>query len=112
MSDDFWGEPVSVYTREQAIADGVLVDVTPWAAEEGFVVPTVFTQALWSDVQQTGDGDVRGRAHDVLFLASFAARLRPGQDLVEFNCHLAGDLRRLRAVVDGDGITIGYPEDF
>jgi creatinine amidohydrolase/Fe(II)-dependent formamide hydrolase-like protein len=25
--EDFWGEPISTYTRQQAIEDGVLVDV-------------------------------------------------------------------------------------
>jgi type I site-specific restriction endonuclease len=29
---DIFGEPISVYTREQALADGVLVDVTAWAS--------------------------------------------------------------------------------
>ena len=29
--DDFWGEPISIYTRQQAIEDGVLVDVSDWA---------------------------------------------------------------------------------
>src|ERR1035437_215853 len=31
-NEDFWGPPISVYTREQAFEDGVLVDVTPWAS--------------------------------------------------------------------------------
>jgi hypothetical protein len=26
--DDFWGEPIHVYTRQQAIEDGVLVDAS------------------------------------------------------------------------------------
>ena len=27
---EFFGEPISVYTRQQAIEDGALVDVTEW----------------------------------------------------------------------------------
>jgi len=33
---EFFGEPISVYTREQAIEDGVLIDVTDTARENGF----------------------------------------------------------------------------
>jgi hypothetical protein len=42
---DLFGEPISVYTRAQAVADGVLVDVTAWASTGpegmlgGFTVP-------------------------------------------------------------------------
>jgi len=51
--EDFWGEPISIYTREQAIEDGVLVDVSDWAGPGpdgmlgGFRVPVVMTRALW-----------------------------------------------------------------
>ena len=51
--DDFWGAPISIYTREQAIEDGVLVDVTEWAGSGpngmlgGFSVPVAMTRALW-----------------------------------------------------------------
>ena len=47
----FWEPPVSVYTREQAIEDGVLVDVIDWASSGpdgmlgGFPVPVVMTRA-------------------------------------------------------------------
>lgn len=35
------------YSRAQAIADGVLVDLTEWARETGFTVPVVCTSAVW-----------------------------------------------------------------
>jgi len=94
-SDEFWGPAVSVHTREQAIEDGVLVDVTRWASSgpDGmlgrFKVPVAITAALWAviDVDRR-DGEphddwrarvrergesTRGRAHDVLWLARVAA---------------------------------------
>jgi len=37
---------ISSYSREEAIADGVLVDVTPKAEEAGFKVPIALTAAL------------------------------------------------------------------
>lgn len=79
---EVFGEPISVYSRADALADGVLIDVTEWASSTkgfhgGFQIPVAVTAAVWADVnaigRQTGQ-DVRGRAHDLLFLASLAAR--------------------------------------
>ena len=35
------------YTRAQAIEDGVLVDLTEWAAETGFKIPVACTATVW-----------------------------------------------------------------
>ena len=77
-----FGPPISVYTRAQGIDDGVLVDVTEWAsADKGFIggfrIPVALTASVWHDVNHIGKGcmqDVHGRAHDLLFMASLAAR--------------------------------------
>jgi hypothetical protein len=128
--EEVFGEPISVYTRAQAIADGTLVDVTEWASADkgfhgGFKYPVAVTRALWNVIEYippkavTMGQDVRGRAHDVLFMASLAAR-RGGQR-VEFSVrmHVREGIRVLHLVGDcgpGDNgepvITIGYPEDF
>ena len=34
-NSDFWGEPIHVYTRAQAIADGLLVDLTAATDDRG-----------------------------------------------------------------------------
>lgn len=75
---------ISSYSRAQAISDGVLVDVSEWASANtgfsgGFIIPVAVTAAVWSDLASIperfqGIQDVRGRAHDVLFMASLAAR--------------------------------------
>lgn len=39
-------EIIQAYSREQAIADGVLVDVTPVAQEAGFKIPVAVTAAV------------------------------------------------------------------
>ncbi|MBG7602733.1 MAG: hypothetical protein IZT60_09340, partial [Gammaproteobacteria bacterium] len=46
---EFFGDPIYVYTREQAIDDGVLVDVTDVAKEAGFKLNTCVTHAVWED---------------------------------------------------------------
>lgn len=43
MSDPLWGEPIFSYSRKQAIADGVLVDVSEMAREAGFKYPVAVT---------------------------------------------------------------------
>lgn len=79
---DPWGEPLHRYTRAEAIADGVLVDVTPEATAGmlgGFSVPVAITAALHEAIAAIppaleGLADVRGRLHDVLWMANVALR--------------------------------------
>jgi hypothetical protein len=52
----FWGNPVHIYTRSQALADGVLVEVSEVAEEAGFCVPVAVTRSTWADcVEWTAD---------------------------------------------------------
>ena len=80
---DYFGEPISVYTRQQAIDDGVLVDITDTAKEAGFRFSTCVTNAVWEDccAWTEDDGnlsrhpqDQDGRLWDVVFMAATAAR--------------------------------------
>lgn len=111
---EFFGEPISVYTRAQAIEDGALVDVSEWASPRemmgGFIVPVAMTAALWARVQAPRGSlqDTRGRAHDVLWMASLA--IRRGAEL--FRVRIGNRTPTLRVAVDGDGVTIGFSEDF
>lgn len=138
---DPWGEPLHRYTRAEAIADGVLVDVTQAATAGmlgGFAVPVAITAALHQAIQAIppaleGIADVRGRLHDVLWMASVALRrqcaklfLSPensaGSIFERFQVVLPyrGTRKRVQTLclaVDGgdDGrpcVTIGFPEDF
>jgi hypothetical protein len=141
-SDDaVFGDPISVYTRAQALADGVLVDVTGLASSGpdgmlgGFTVPVAITQTLWAIIdidprdreprwrrlaRERGES-TRGRAHDVLWLAAMAARRFPDRDGVRYAVLMTTEGRGSRLVqktltvearIDGDGLTIGFPEDF
>lgn len=120
---EFFGEPISVYTRAQAIADGVLVDVTEWASAEkgfhgGFRCPVAFTANLWAAIdRKTAHQDTRGRAHDVLWMSSLALRgaTKRGENQTGFKVLLQVARTKaqiLRVVADGDGVTIGFPADF
>ena len=73
---------IHVYTRAEAIADGVLVDVSETAREAGFRYPVAMTRGAWADCVEWTDADTArqthqdeaGRLWDVLFMASLAAR--------------------------------------
>jgi hypothetical protein len=74
-----FGDVIDVYTRAQAIEDGVLVDVTETAKEAGIVYPTAVTQALWNGYIEPPESlkdiqDMQGRLWDILTMFSFSAR--------------------------------------
>ena len=46
--EDNW-DLISTYTRQQAIDDGVLIDVTDTALQTGFKLNTVVTSAVFAD---------------------------------------------------------------
>jgi len=70
------------YTRKQAIEDGVLVDLTPWASETGFRIPVACTAEVWhryvvppADTKELGQSE-RGRGHDLLWMLYCAIQSR------------------------------------
>lgn len=77
MNTGLFGEAIYVYSRAQAIADGVLVDVTETAKEAGFSCPVALTASVWSDCVAWRDEDTKrqtpqdesGRLWDVLWMA-------------------------------------------
>lgn len=79
-TDDFWGEPIHVHTREQAIADGQLIDHSDLAREYGIKWPVALTAAAhadlvaWDEAAQQKDmcQDETGRAWDVLTILKFS----------------------------------------
>lgn len=79
---DLFGSMIHRYSRTQAIADGVLIDVTRTATEAGFRLPVAMTAAAWADCVAWNDTDSdrqthqdqSGRLWDVVWMASWAAR--------------------------------------
>ena len=133
QEDPFFGPVIYSYTRAQAIADGVLVDVTEMAKGAGFHLPVAITEALENRlsptrVDQNLGQDYDGRLWDVLWLAAFTIKLADrGTDTVNFTVALQETDTKsrqpqtielhIRAVCgpgdDGEPVvTIGFPEDF
>ncbi len=113
---------ISRYTREQAIEDGVLADITQQARETGIALPTAITDHLHQvlvDIPETSVGqDYRGRLHDVLWMTFLklkrlqANRISAEDFPAEVEVIIDGSKHKLWIVVDGDGLTIMYPEDY
>lgn len=80
--ESLFGAPIHIYTRAQALEDGVLVDVTAVAKKAGFGVPVAMTTAAWSDTVEWTDADNKrqttqdqsGRLWDVAWMAYLAVR--------------------------------------
>jgi hypothetical protein len=117
MDDEFI---ISRYSRANAIEDGVLIDITEQARETGILLPTAITAHLHQTLEdipaKSAGQDWRGRLHDVLwmtFLKLKSMQTRREEEFpVEVNVIIDGSMQKLWAVIDGDGLTIMYPEDY
>ena len=74
---DLFGPVIHSYSRQNALDDGVLIDVTETAQEAGFKIPVAVTQAVWDryiewtldDTKRQTYQDLQGRLWDVLWMA-------------------------------------------
>jgi hypothetical protein len=92
-----------VYSRADALADGVLVDATATAREAGIVYPVALTRAVWCRCVEVPEGvegqDEAGRLWDVLWMLRDAiGRAKPGTQRILYQLHVRDDNRRARAV--------------
>lgn len=93
--DDVFGTTVSSYSRTQAIADGVLVDVSALARETGFRIPVAVTSGVWADCVAWTDADSErqaaqdenGRLWDLLWTGGLAAKRARGAQRIAFELH-------------------------
>lgn len=86
--EEIFGEAISVYTRADALADGVLIDVTEAAKEAGWKFPVALNDNAWAhvvpseEVKKKFGCDDRGRLHDVLWMAMLQARNTSGAEIL------------------------------
>jgi hypothetical protein len=102
---DIFGEPIAVYTRRQAIEDGVLVDLMQpetvgLVREAGFKFPVAMTAgAFAATVGEIGEPlpagqDMQGRLWDVLWMLACAVRTAGSTDRVKFRVSVWNGRRR------------------
>lgn len=77
-----FGKEIRVYTRAEALEDGVLVDVSSLAREAGFKFPVAITaevnNIIKSIPKECSYQSRNGRLWDVLFVAAFNCRKSRG----------------------------------
>ena len=110
VDENPFGEPIFTYTRREAIADGVLVDVSQTAREAGFRWPLALTAEVWSIIENIpekyGHEDIQGRLWDVLMVARYQLKKapQPAQELsFDVILHHAGGNRLSLRMVSGPG---------
>ena len=86
---------IYAYTRAQAIADGVLVDVSKLAREAGFKIPVAVTCGVWAECVAVPKGvlcqDETGRLWDVLMMLRHAIAKNSDGERVDFALHVRND---------------------
>ena len=98
-----FGEVIYSYTRAQAVADGVQVEVTKTAQEAGIKFPMFLTRAVFDTYVAVPEGvtgqDEAGRLWDVVWMTRFGIlRARPGADRIPVALYVRNDNRAARLV--------------
>ena len=98
-----FGPVIYSYTRAQAVADGVQVEVTKTANEAGIRFPVFLTRTVY-DAFVTVPPDVAGqdeagRLWDIVWMLRFAIlRARPGMERIPVALYVRNDNRAARLV--------------
>ena len=98
-----FGPVVYSYTRAQAVADGVQVEVSKVAAEAGIRFPVFLTRAVYEAYvtvppNVTGQ-DEAGRLWDIVWMTRFAIiRSRPGVDRLPVALYVRNDNRAAKLI--------------
>ena len=89
---ELFGDVIYSYTREQAIADGVLIDVSKMAKEAGIKFPVALTSAVWHEYILPGEKlknyaqSEDGRLWDALWMFRCSAR-KNASDIMYFDLY-------------------------
>ena len=98
-----FGPVVYSYTRAQAVADGVQVEVTKTAQEAGIRFPVFLTRTVYDSFVAVPPGvtaqDEAGRLWDIVWMLRFAIlRSRPGCDRLPVALYVRNDNRAARLI--------------
>jgi len=98
-----FGPVVYSYTRAQAVADGVQVEVTKTAQEAGIRFPVFLTRTVYDAYvavpPDVSGQDEAGRLWDIVWLLRFAIlRARPGVDRIPVALYVRNDNHRAKLV--------------
>ena len=121
-AEDYFGKPISRYTRKQALEDGFQIDVSDTAREAGLRFPVFITRAVfetWVAPDHVKDENETARLRDILWMTRCAIKAAaPGACAIRVQLRLLNrrvDLRAVCAALDIDepqpAITIMLPDE-
>ena len=117
-------EIISTYTRQQAIEDGQLFDITKTAEakEAGFKIPICTTSGVYELIKVPkgleGIQDFKGRLWDLCFMAVQAFKKASDKYLVPFKVIFTNEKRKQKTYTlwlcfnEHEGFTIMLPEEY
>lgn len=131
MISEMFGEPISVYSRDDALRDGVLIAADPETCREaGILWPVAVTDHLWSyidpgNLEEMPGQSISGRLWDLLWMFTTSAKMSRGESRIKFRVSFQMKTGRTRPRVEtimiigvcGPGdegepvITLMLPED-
>jgi hypothetical protein len=101
-SDSPFGEVIYSYSRAQAVADGVQVEVSKVAAEAGIRFPVFLTRTVYDAFvtvpPNVAGQDEAGRLWDILWMLRFAIVRNRDTSRLPFALYVRNDNRRPRLV--------------
>src|ERR1035437_4487912 len=102
-NDSPFGEVIYAYTRAQAIADGVQVEVSKLATEAGIRFPVFLTRGVYDQFVTVPEGvtglDETGRLWAILTMLKFAIRRgRAGVDRIPVALYVRNDNRAAKLI--------------
>ena len=98
-----FGKIIFSYTRKQALADGVQVDVSAMAKEAGIKFPVFVTRTVYDSYvtvpPDVFDQEWRGRLWDIVWMTRHAIqKSQPGDDRIVVELYVRNDNRKPRLV--------------
>jgi hypothetical protein len=94
-----FGPVIHSYTREQAIDDGVLVDLTQIpVTKEHYKVPVACTAAVWALITPPRK-DMTGILHDVLWMSRMSGTLSADETTKIFKVKIGRKLHTFKMIV-------------
>ena len=97
-----FGPVIYTYTRAQAVADGMLVEVTKTAQEAGIRYPVFLTRTVYDAYVTVPAGvtgqDEAGRLWDIVWMLRFASLRSRGAVRVPVALYVRNDNRRPRLI--------------
>ena len=98
-----FGEIIYSYTRAQAVADGLQVEVSKVAAEAGIRFPVFLTRTVYDAFVTVPPGvtaqDEAGRLWDIVWMTRFAIiRAKPGADRLPVALYVRNDNRAAKLI--------------